>query len=221
MSKRSKKPHSHETPTPAVPPARRVATRRAIAERKLRIVERLTSGLSVAHIAHVEKLTIHRVRQIIAEMLEKREVDPPSGYVQLQIARVGEAMVVAHTMMLQGDLQALDRLIKLNGELDRYHGFGREQLPAPAESAPPRLVAPPQRLLAASLAADGGQENFPPRKALKSQETRKSSGRPVLHRPVVSGSEAAAPRPAAAARIAGREFDGRRGLRKIFRLAKP
>ena len=155
MSKRSKKPHSHETPTPAVPPARRVATRRAIAERKLRIVERLTSGLSVAHIAHVEQLTIQRVRQIIAEMLEKREVDPPSGYVQLQIARVGEAMVVAHTMMLQGDLQALDRLIKLNGELDRYHGFGREQLPAPAESAPPRLVAPPQRLLAASLAADG------------------------------------------------------------------
>ena len=212
MSKRSKKPHSHETPAPAVPPARRVATRRAIAERKLRIVERLTSGLSLAHIAHVEKLTIQRVRQIIAEMLEKREVDPPSGYVQLQIARVGEAMVVAHTMMLQGDLQALDRLIKLNGELDRYHGFGREPLPAPAESAPPRLVAPPQRLLAASSAADGeAKENYPPRKALKSQETRKSSGRPVLHRPVGSGSEAAAPRPAAAARIAGGEFGGRRG----------
>ena len=58
MSKRSKKPNSHEIPAPAVPPARRVATRRAIAERKLRIVERLTSGLSVAHIAHVEQLTI-------------------------------------------------------------------------------------------------------------------------------------------------------------------
>src|SRR5271156_6293634 len=84
MSKRSKKPRSHETPTPAVPPVRRIATRRAIAERKLRIVERLTSGLSLAHIAHVERLTIQRVRQIIAEMLEKREVDPPSGYVQLQ-----------------------------------------------------------------------------------------------------------------------------------------
>jgi hypothetical protein len=146
MSKRSKKSHSHEAPAPAVPPARRVATRRAIAERKLRIVERLTSGLSVAHIAHVEQLTIQRVRQIIAEMLEKREVDPPSGYVQLQIARVGEAMVVAHTMMLQGDLQALDRLIKLNGELDRYHGFGRPQL-APADTAAPRLAASAPRAL--------------------------------------------------------------------------
>jgi hypothetical protein len=178
MSKRSKKSHSHEAPAPAVPPARRVATRRAIAERKLRIVERLTSGLSVAHIAHVEQLTIQRVRQIIAEMLEKREVDPPSGYVQLQIARVGEAMVVAHTMMLQGDLQALDRLIKLNGELDRYHGFGREQLPAPAESAPPRLVAPPQRLLAASLAAEGEAGKLSASQSLEKSGNQKILGPP-------------------------------------------
>ena len=178
MSKRSKKTHSHETPAPGVPPARRVATRRAIAERKLRIVERLTSGLSVAHIAHVEQLTIQRVRQIIAEMLEKREVDPPSGYVQLQIARVGEAMVVAHTMMLQGDLQALDRLIKLNGELDRYHGFGRDQLPAPAESAPPRLAAPPQRLLAASLAADGSEGKFSASQSLEKSGNQKILGPP-------------------------------------------
>ena len=177
MSKRSKKPHSHETPTPAVPPARRVATRRAIAERKLRIVERLTSGLSVAHIAHVERLTIQRVRQIIAEMLEKREVYPPSGYVQLQIARVGEAMVVAHTMMMQGDLQALDRLIKLNGELDRYHGFGREQ-PRPSRRRPAssRRLSDCWRRVRRPTEA---KENFPPRKALKSQETRKSSGLPV------------------------------------------
>jgi len=207
MSKRSKKPHSHETPAPVVPAARRVATRRAIAERKLRIVERLTSGLSVAHIAHVEQLTIQRVRQIIAEMLEKREVDPPSGYVQLQIARVGEAMVVAHTMMLQGDLQALDRLIKLNGSSTAITASG-------GSSFPPR---PSRRRPASSRRRSvcwqrvrrptGRQENYPPRKALKSQETRKSSGR----RPVVSGSEAAAPRPAAAARIAGGEFGGRRG----------
>ena len=178
MSKRSKKSHHHEAPAPAVPPARRVATRRAIAERKLRIVERLTSGLSLAHIAHVERLTIQRVRQVIAEMLEKREVDPPSGYVQLQIARVGEAMVVAHTIMLQGDLQALDRLIKLNGELDRYHGFGREQLPAPAESAPPRLVAPPQRLLAASLAADGEAGKFSSSQSLEKSGNQKILGPP-------------------------------------------
>jgi hypothetical protein len=82
----------------------RVATRRATADRKLRIRERLTSGLSVGHIARVEQLTVQRVRQIIAEMLEKREADQPVGFVQLRIAHVGGAMVVAHTMMMQGDL---------------------------------------------------------------------------------------------------------------------
>jgi hypothetical protein len=79
-------------------------------------------------------------------MLEKREVDPPAGFAQLQIARVGGAMIVVHTMMMQGDLQASDRLIELNGELDRYHGFGRAQLAAPAGAAAPvRLIPPPPR----------------------------------------------------------------------------
>jgi hypothetical protein len=58
-------------------------------------------------------------------MLASREIDPPAGFVQLQIARLSEAMIVARTMMMEGDLQAMDRLIRLTGELDRYHGFGR------------------------------------------------------------------------------------------------
>ena len=102
---------------------------------------------------------IDRVRQIIAETLEKRE-SIHRLHRSTTDRRVGEAMVVAHTMDAGSDLQALDRLIKLNGELDRYHGFGREQLPPRPSPAPPRLVAPPQRLLPASLAADGGRKIF-------------------------------------------------------------
>ena len=56
-------------------------------------------------------------------------------------------------MMMQGDPQAMDRLLELNGELDRYHGFRRAHLAAPAEAAPPRLVPPPRALLQASSAA--------------------------------------------------------------------
>jgi hypothetical protein len=48
------------------------------------MLERLTSGLSVAHIARVEKLTVRRVQQIIAAMLESREIDPRAGFVPLQ-----------------------------------------------------------------------------------------------------------------------------------------
>jgi hypothetical protein len=124
--------------------------RRATAERKLRILERLTAGVSVAHVARTEKLTIRRVRQIIGEMLVRREVDPPAGFVQLQIARLSDAMSVAHTLMMEGDLQAMDRLVRIVGELDRYHGFGRAEIAAAPQPAPSAaLEAPVRKLLLA------------------------------------------------------------------------
>jgi hypothetical protein len=95
MAKPSKKSLPPEPPAPE--PARRVAPRRATADRRLRILERLTTGLTVAHVAR-GGLTVTRVRQILAAMLESREFNPPTGFVQLQIARLGEAMIVARTM---------------------------------------------------------------------------------------------------------------------------
>ena len=161
MAKTREKSRAAERP-PAPQQARRSAARRATAERKLRILERLTAGVSVGHIAHVENITVRRVRQIIAEMLAKREVDPPAGFVQLQIARLGDAMVVAHTMMMEGDLQAMDRLIKLTGELDRYHGFGGAPIAAAPQAAPPplRLAAPPRELLAPKPAPEQAEEEI-------------------------------------------------------------
>jgi hypothetical protein len=70
-------------------------------------------------------------------MLDAREVDPPAGFVRLQIVRLSEAMIVARTPMMEGDLQAMDRLINLTSELDRYHGFAPPRLPPP-ETASPR-----------------------------------------------------------------------------------
>jgi len=145
MAKPSKKSLTPEPPEPA----RRVAPRRATADRRLRILERLTTGLTVAHVAREERLTVTRIRQIIAGMLESREIDPPAGFVQIQIARLSEAMIVARTMMMEGDLQAMDRLIKLNGELDRYHGFGKPPVSLPPESSPPRRLAGQRRELPA------------------------------------------------------------------------
>ncbi|MGD1035999.1 MAG: hypothetical protein ABR878_02160 [Roseiarcus sp.] len=160
MAKTRKKSRAAEPP-PAPQQARRSAARRATAERKLRILERLTAGVSVGHIARVENVTIRRVRQIIAEMLAKREVDPPAGFVQLQIARLSDAMVVAHTRMMEGDLQAMDRLIKLTGELDRYHGFGRTEIAAePNPAPPPRIAAPPLELMAPKPAPDEAEREI-------------------------------------------------------------
>ena len=132
---------------PAAEAATRIAPRRKTADQRLRIQERLTMGLTVAHIARVEQLMVRRVRQIIAEMLASREIEPPAGFVQLQIARLSEAMIVARTMMMQGNLQAMDRWIKLTSELDRYHGFAPAQVPWAREAAPPRLAAPEPRAI--------------------------------------------------------------------------
>jgi hypothetical protein len=95
---------------PAAEAAARIAPRRKTAEQRLRIQERLTMGLTVAHVARVGQLTAPRARRIIAEMLASREIDPPAGFAQLQVARLSEAMIVARTMM-QGNLRAMDRWI--------------------------------------------------------------------------------------------------------------
>jgi hypothetical protein len=157
----AKTPQKSRPAEPPPPPARRSAARRAAAERKLRILERLTAGVSVGHIAYVEDITVRRVRQIVAEMLAKREVDPPAGFVQLQIARLSDAMVVAHTRMMEGDLRAMDRVIRLVGELDRYHGFERATIAGGSPTAPPpRLAAPARELPAPKPAPERAEEEI-------------------------------------------------------------
>ena len=143
----AKSPKPKVAPPPAAEAATRIALPRKTADQRLRIQERLTMGLTVAHIARVEQLTVRRVRQIIAEMLASREIDPPAGFVQLQIARLSEAMIVARTMMMQGNLQAMDRFMRLTSELDRYHGFAATPIPWAREAAPPRLAAPEPRAI--------------------------------------------------------------------------
>jgi hypothetical protein len=172
---------------PAAEAAARIAPRRKTAEQRLRIQERLTMGLTVAHIARVEQLTVRRVRQIIAEMLASREIDPPAGFVQFQIARLSEAMIVARTMMMQGNLQAMDRLIKLTSELDRYHGFSPAQIPWTREAAPPRLAAPEPRAISpnrgvslAGIAAREGLTAKRSRPEMAPQQLEKLNPRPEM-----------------------------------------
>src|SRR5271168_3129548 len=160
----AKSPKPKVAPPPAAEAVARIAPRRKTADQRLRTQERLTMGLTVAHVARAEQLTAPRARRIIAEMLTSREIDPPAGFVQLQVARLSEAMIVARTMMMQGNLQAMDRWIKLTSELDRYHGFSRAQIPwardaaaAPRRAAPePRAIPPSRGVSLAGIAAREG-----------------------------------------------------------------
>jgi hypothetical protein len=78
--------------------------------------------MSVSLIAVQEGLSIRRMREIIQEILAARRGNPADGFAQLQMARLGDAMMVAHTSMMSGNLEAVDRVVKLVHELERYHG---------------------------------------------------------------------------------------------------
>src|ERR1700722_5363980 len=80
-------------------------------------------------------------------------------------------MIVARTMMLQGNLQAMDRLIKLTSELDRYHGFAPAQIPWARGAAPkPRLAAPEPRAISSDR--DVSLAGIAPREGVTAKRSR-------------------------------------------------
>jgi hypothetical protein len=57
---------------------------------------------------------------------------PPEEFVALQISRLNEALLVAYSAMSGMNLKAVDRVVRIARELDRYHGF----FPADRRSLP-------------------------------------------------------------------------------------
>jgi hypothetical protein len=137
-------------PAPSSPPARvrGVAPRRKRAHQAERVFALLRGGMAVWDIARRENCSVRTVRRIVADSLARLEIDPTAGYAQLQIARLNDALLVAHDKMLEGDLQALDRVLKVIESQDRYHGFGAIGGAAPVDADRTRLTRPdpPRRL---------------------------------------------------------------------------
>jgi hypothetical protein len=123
---------------------RRLLAKQAKAGRNVKLFNLLKAGMSTAEIAFQEGLSIRRVREIVQEMLRRREIDPSSGFVELQIGRLSDAMMVAHTAMMEGDMHALDRVLRIVSQLDRYHGFAGA--PAQTAAGTPALAAPASAL---------------------------------------------------------------------------
>jgi len=129
----------------------RLAARRAKAEQEERIFELLKSGLSIAEIALQDGVPQRRMRETVERLLARREANPADGFVALQTARLSDAMKVAYSKMWGdgGDLQAVDRVLKITRELERYQGLR----PAPNAQPIERLAPPePVRALAAPIA---------------------------------------------------------------------
>ena len=119
----------------------RRAARAGKALRERRIVDLLNSGVSVAEIAAREGVTEKRMRALVWEILARRVPAPPAEFVALQVSRLNEALIVAYTAMSGTNLEAVDRVVRIVRELDRYHGFADADRPSRREEQGPEAEA--------------------------------------------------------------------------------
>ena len=160
---------------PKLKPKRPRATKRELAQRDLRFIEKLAAGVTIEEIAASEGISRKWAQERKAAILAERTIDRPHEFIQLQIRRLNEAMLVAYSSMTTGNVKAVDQVIKVVRELERYHGFGSVSIPQ--SFAEPPVPPPPLALLeppAAEPAMDwdesepcGGAEGRHPRRGLK------------------------------------------------------
>jgi len=131
--------------------AARASARRERAAREARIVNLLNRGLSIAEIADREGMSARGMRNNVRAILARRAPQPPAEFLALQVSRLNEALLVAYGAMSAENLDAVDRVVKIVRELDRYHGFAVQA----ATPRPPRL--PPPSAAPLALEAPGAR----------------------------------------------------------------
>ena len=108
---------------PSNPSADPRAARLAKFKREQRIVEYLNRGVSIVEIAAQVGVGEKRMRAIVREIMDRRMPHPPREFVAIQVSRLNEALLVAYSAMSPTNLKAVDQVVKIVRELDRYHGF--------------------------------------------------------------------------------------------------
>jgi hypothetical protein len=88
--------------------------------RRKRIFARMREGMAYDEIAALEGVTTERIRQIVAEVLQKRAVDSGADHAKLQLDRLAPALQVAAEAVAAGDVTAIAAYLKVIDRLDRY-----------------------------------------------------------------------------------------------------
>ena len=129
------------TAAPCSPSIDARAARLAKFERERVIVEYLNRGFSVPEIAADVGVSEKRMRAIVrdpGDSAARRMPAPPEEFVAIQVNRLNEALLVAYSAMSGLNLKAVDRVVKIVRELDRYHGFVAAERRLP--DASPRII---------------------------------------------------------------------------------
>ena len=79
--------------------------------------------MSIVEIAARVGVGEKRMRAIVREIMVRRMPHPPREFVAIQVSRLNEALLVAYSAMSMTNLKAVDQVVKIVRELDRYHGF--------------------------------------------------------------------------------------------------
>ncbi len=106
------------SPSPSAPVPRRTARERE--QRRIRILGMVRAGFSYEAIARDENLSRERVRQIVAQSLEEPEGGTRLDHARVQIARLEPALRLAARGVADGELRAIDRLLRVLDRLDIY-----------------------------------------------------------------------------------------------------
>jgi hypothetical protein len=109
--------------------------------------EALASGFTPEQIAETAKVSVKTVRREIDSAITSRRFDAPERYAHLQVARLTKALRLADALIERGDVRGIAPLVKVVGELDRYHGLQR-----PRGAARLSLIEAPEPPPAAPLA---------------------------------------------------------------------
>ena len=127
-----------------------------------RVLAALIGGEGLEEIVARERLAAKRVEAIVREELGRRWVPPAADFAKLQIARLQELGRPLVDRVNDGDLEALDRALKILDRLDRYHGFSRASpaLEPYGDDERERLLAK-LNAAAARLEADASEEKRP------------------------------------------------------------
>jgi hypothetical protein len=107
--------------------------------RRLRILAMAPAGWSYAAIGREEAISRERVRQIVAQAFEAGENETKLVHARAPIARLEPALRLAARCVTDGDLAAIDRLLRVLDRLDRYAAIDGAD-PAYDENARERLL---------------------------------------------------------------------------------
>ena len=86
------------------------------------------------------------MRATVRDILARRAPQPPAEFLAVQVSRLSEALLVSYSAMGGGNLEAVDRVVRIVRELDRYHGFAAA--PRSREETEAHRLPPVERPLA-------------------------------------------------------------------------